>query len=163
MAERSIYRLDSGLVADEWQQLGEDDAVPAGASIIVPLTRWQEQAEALRAQAGRIGLYLPNTEDVEALADSLRELPLIALQFPAFTDGRAFSQARLLREAVAYTGELRACGEILSDQLLYLARCGFDSFERPADAGGERFEAALRDFSVAYQPTNCGPQLRAAG
>ncbi len=163
MAESLIYRLGAGLVEDDWLTLDAEDVPPAGASIIVPLARWQDEAGILRSSAGRIGLRLPNTEDVEALADQLRDLPLIALEFPAFTDGRAFSQARLLREALGFTGELRATGEFLSDQLLYLARCGFDAFEPPNDGGGERFEAALRDFSVAYQPTASGPQLRPAG
>ena len=74
-------------------------------------------------------LTLANTDDVMQVQDRLATAKLVVLNFPKFTDGRAYSQARLLRERLGYTGELRATGAVLRDQLPFLLRCGFDSFE----------------------------------
>ena len=95
---------------------------------------------------------LANTDPVEALAGHVGSLRLIVLHFPRFNDGRAYSQARLLRERLGYTGELRATGGVLQDQLPFLLRCGFDSFESGQAGFGEALAGAPSLFSVVYQP-----------
>lgn len=96
---------------------------------------------------------LANTDDIAGL--DLDRLELIVLQFPKFTDGRAYSQARLLRRA-GYEGELRASGAIFRDQLPFLLRCGFDSFESEQPGFGEALANAKTLFSAAYQPAEDG-------
>ena len=97
-------------------------------------------------------LTLANTEDVLQLGARLEDVKLIVLNFPKFTDGRAYSQARLLRERLGYQGELRASGAVFLDQLPFLLRCGFDSFESDQKGFGEALARARTLFSVAYQP-----------
>ena len=97
-------------------------------------------------------LALANTDDVQALGDRLAGVNLIVLNFPKFTDGRAYSQARLLRERLGYTGELRATGAVFLDQLPFMLRCGFDSFESDQKGFEEALAKARTLFSVVYQP-----------
>ena len=101
-------------------------------------------------------LALANTDDVLELADRLAGVKLVVLDFPKFTDGRAYSQARLLRERLGYAGELRATGAVFLDQLPFLLRCGFDSFESDQKGFGEALARARTLFSVVYQPTGDG-------
>jgi len=101
-------------------------------------------------------LTLANTDDVLALGGKLAGVKLIVLQFPKFTDGRAYSQARLLRERLGYAGGLRASGAVLLDQLPFLLRCGFDSFESDQKGFGPALAKACTLFSVVYQPTGDG-------
>ena len=95
---------------------------------------------------------LANTDPVEDLAPHVGRLRLIVLNFPKFSDGRAYSQARLLRGRMGYTGELRASGNVLQDQALFMLRCGFDSFESEQKGFGEALARARSLFSVVYQP-----------
>ena len=101
-------------------------------------------------------LTLANTDDVLQLGARLHGVKLIVLNFPKFTDGRAYSQARLLRERLGYQGELRATGNVLQDQALFMLRCGFDSFESDQKGFGEALARARTLFSVIYQPTEDG-------
>jgi uncharacterized protein (DUF934 family) len=95
---------------------------------------------------------LANTDPVEDLAPHVGRLRLIVLDFPKFSDGRAYSQARLLRGRLGYAGELRATGGVLQDQLPFMLRCGFDSFESDQKGFGEALAKARTLFSVVYQP-----------
>lgn len=101
-------------------------------------------------------LTLANTDDVMLVRERLGAAKLVVLNFPKFTDGRAYSQARLLRERLGYTGELRATGAVLRDQLPFLLRCGFDAFESDQPGFGEALEKARGLFSVVYQPVGDG-------
>ncbi len=101
-------------------------------------------------------LALANTEDVLQLSPRLDGVNLIVLNFPKFTDGRAYSQARLLRERLGYRGGLRATGAVFLDQLPFLLRCGFDSFESDQKGFGDALEKARTLFSVVYQPVGDG-------
>jgi len=101
-------------------------------------------------------LVLANTEDVLQLGERLNDVRLIVLNFPKFTDGRAYSQARLLRERLGYRGELRATGAVFLDQLPFMLRCGFDSFESDQKGFGEALARARTLFSVVYQPVGDG-------
>lgn len=99
---------------------------------------------------------LANTDPVEDLAPHVGRLRLIVLNFPKFSDGRAYSQARLLRGRLGYRGELRATGGVLQDQIGFMLRCGFDSFESDQKGFGEALAKARTLFSVVYQPTEDG-------
>ena len=102
-------------------------------------------------------LVLDNTEDVTQLGDRLEGVKLVVLNFPKFTDGRAYSQARLLRERMGYTGELRAAGQVNIDQIPFMLRCGFDSFASAQKGFAEALAKARTLFNAVYQPTGDGP------
>ena len=127
------------------------DAVtlPVGA-IAVPLALWKQRREELAARDAPVGVWLEPAEAPEALFDDLHGLPLVAVRFPKFTDGRGYSAAVLLRRA-GYRGELRAFGDLGRDQLFYLARVGFDAFSLRPGADPHAALASLRDFSETYQ------------
>ena len=120
--------------------------------MLVSLARWQSETEALRARGAPVGVAVPGETDAEAV--DLEGAVLIAVEFPKFTDGRGYSFARVLRSRVGYVGELRAVGQVLRDQLFYMARCGFDSFELVDGKDVDDALAAFRDFSVTYQPAS---------
>jgi uncharacterized protein (DUF934 family) len=140
------------VVEDDWILL-QDSAteVTAGGKLIVPLGRWRSERDALLARADAVGVLLPNTEDVEAVWAEIRERPLIALQFPIFSDGRALSQAVLLRNRLGFVGELRAVGDVVRDLVFWLGRCGFDAIAPRPDQDAEACRLALDEIGVAYQ------------
>lgn len=149
--------LKRGRVAeDAWTPVGDEDALPDSGALLVTLKRWQGEREALRARNDAIGIRLPNSAPVEAIADDLDRIELVALEFPKFNDGRAFSQARQLRERHGYTGELRATGQVLRDQFVFMSRAGFDTFEVKKDADADAFAETMKRYSVFYQPTGDG-------
>jgi uncharacterized protein (DUF934 family) len=153
---------DGAIVADEWRRLADDEALPDGEPVVVSFKRWQQDRATLIGRNAPIGLALANTDKVEELAaEDLDRLGVVALHFPRFTDGRAYSQARILRERLGYRGELRATGNVLRDQLAFMRRCGFDAFEVDA-RGVAGFAAALAEMTHVYQPAGNapGPLLR---
>lgn len=132
--------------------LADDEEIPLQGEFSVTLQRWQSDAAVLAA-GERAGLRLGNTDDVLALWPIVRTAARIDLSFPAFADGRAYSQARLLRQRCGYTGDLRACGAaVVRDQLGFMARCGFSSFALRADQDPDFCRLAFADFAGAYQP-----------
>jgi uncharacterized protein (DUF934 family) len=147
---------ERGVVADAWTRLADDAAVPSDGMIVVSFARWREARAALLARRGAVGVALANADPVEALAPDVGRLDLIVLHFPKFSDGRAYSQARLLRERLGYQGELRATGGVLRDQLPFMLRCGFDCFDSEQKDFGEALQRARKLFSVVYQPTEDG-------
>jgi uncharacterized protein (DUF934 family) len=104
----------------------------------------------------RIGVIWPNNRDVDDLVPYLDRLAAVALVFPTFRDGRAYSQARLLRERFGYRGELRATGQVLRDQFVFMLRAGFDAFEVKKDSDAAAFASTVQRYSVFYQPTGDG-------
>jgi uncharacterized protein (DUF934 family) len=147
---------DGKLADDPWVAVADDAPLPESAPALVSLARWQRERAELGARNRAIGVRLPNAAPVETIADDLDRLDLIVLEFPKFNDGRAFSQARLLRERHGFRGELRATGNVLRDQLLFMARCGFDAFEVAKGDPATSWESALGEFTVFYQPTRDG-------
>ena len=146
--------IKDGRVADDpWIRLDDEEKPEAGRPVIVSLERWQAERDSLVGRNAPLGLWLRSDQSPAEVADDLEYFDLVALEFPKFNDGRAFSYARLLRERHGYGGEVRAVGEVLRDQLLYMHRCGFDSFEVDRDDAAERWQAALQEVSVWYQPT----------
>ena len=149
------------LIADNWQLLkpleGQSEVeVPAGGAVIVPLATWQAQREALRAR-GDVGVWLDGSSDPEDIAADLDVLPLIAINYPSFQDGRGHSLARLLRERYGYDGELRAIGDVLRDELYYLLHVGFDAFALRPDQNVDDCLAAFDDFTEGYQTSVLRP------
>lgn len=151
---------DGKVCADHWFLLAADTlgdtqadklADHEGDDIIVPLGCWLEIREQLLARAGQTGVLLQSNETPAALAADLAQLPLIALNFPVFSDGRAYSSARELRQNMGFEGELRAVGDVLRDQLFYMARCGFNAFTLRDDQDPEAALGALNDFRDSYQ------------
>jgi uncharacterized protein (DUF934 family) len=147
--------LDRRIAHNDWLSLTDDAALPAAGKVIVSLKRFRAERAALQASGLTLGLRIPNTEDVTALARELAGvldgLALIALEIPVFSDGRAYSQARLLRERLAYRGEIRAQGDVLHDQLFHMSRCGINAFELRADQDAQDCLRAFSDYSLEYQ------------
>jgi uncharacterized protein (DUF934 family) len=141
---------------DTFVHVADDAEIPGDGAILISAARFLENAEALSQRAERTGVIWPNGRDVDDLVPDLGRLAAVALVFPTFRDGRAYSQARLLRERYGYRGELRATGQVLRDQFLFMLRAGFDAFEvkKPADA--EAFANTVKRYSVFYQPTGDG-------
>ncbi len=144
------------LTADPWTSLGDEDALPEGAPAIVGLERWQAERETLARRNAPLGIRLRADQPPKEIAEDLDRFAVIALEFPKFGDGRAYSYARLLRERYGYRGELRAVGNVLRDQALFRLRCGFDAFEVAEDSALDGWRAALGEISVVYQPTADG-------
>ncbi len=141
------------LVDDAFISVADDAALPAAGAVIVSLERWQASGEALLRRDEPVGVRLRSDEPPELIGDGLGKLAVIALEFPAFRDGRAYSYARLLREKYAYRGELRAVGDVLLEQLHFMVRTGFDAFELDSEDPLGDYQVAAEDFSVWYQPT----------
>ncbi|MGF1469323.1 MAG: DUF934 domain-containing protein [Sandaracinaceae bacterium] len=134
---------------DPFVRLGEDDAVPADGAVLVPFERWSDE---LAGRDAPVGVIVPGSAEAKDVAPLLDRVPLVAITFPKFTDGRGYSLARSLRERYGFRGELRAVGDVLRDQLFYMARCGFDAFELKEGKDVEDALSAFEDFSVTYQP-----------
>lgn len=129
--------------------------------LLLPLKAWLEQRETLLAEVAstggaagsrlKLGVELGPADEPSQIAADLPSLTLVAIEFPRFTDGRGYSIARALRGHYQWQGEIRAVGDILRDQLFYLARCGFDTFALRDDQNVDASLSAFRDFSEAYQ------------
>ena len=140
------------VVDDDWSYAAEAEG-NAAAALILSLAEWQTRRDAWVARGGRLGVILQPADRVEQVTADLPLLSLIVCSFSGPSEGRGYSQARMLREQWKFGGELRATGYVRRDQLFFLARCGFDSFEL-ADADLEHAGTALSTFSAAYQPSN---------
>lgn len=142
-------------VADRFVRVEDDAPLPDGP-VIVSLPRFEKEREALRARGEQVGVWLDSDESPKAIAGDLAGLAVVALNFPAFSDGRAFSYARLLRERYGYEGQVRAIGEVMLEQIPFMVRSGFDAFE-PKDVDDvETLEAVCEEVRVVYQPTGDG-------
>jgi len=144
--------IDGAIVDNQWQRLEGgtlEGELPTG-NIIVPLAYWQANRDALLSR-GDVAVWLAPGEEPKDLEDDLGALPLVAIHFPAFKDGRGYSYARELRTRYNFKGEVRATGDVLRDQLFYMTRCGFNAFEVREDRSIEEALQGLKDFSVTYQ------------
>jgi uncharacterized protein (DUF934 family) len=145
--------LRNGRVTDDdWSYVAEAEG-NAAAALILSLAEWREQRDAWVARGGRLGVVLQPADHVEQITADLPLFSLIACSFSGPSEGRGYSQARVLREQWNFSGELRATGYVRRDQLFFLARCGFNSFEL-AEADLAHAATALSTFSAAYQPSN---------
>ncbi|MEH6474846.1 MAG: DUF934 domain-containing protein [Sneathiella sp.] len=139
---------------DSWTPytgLEDMDNLPSG-DVYVPFDEWKSSRDALLKRNSRLGVILENTDNVAELIEDFDRLDLVVLQFPKMADGRAFTQARLLRERFGYKGEIRAVGDVLHDQVFYMQRCGFNSFEMRSDQDIPTALGAFDEMTVTYQP-----------
>jgi len=144
------------ITTDLFVHIADGAELPGDGAILVPAARFLEDPEAMLRRAGKLGVIWPNNRNLDDLVPYLDRLAAVALVFPSFRDGRAYSQARLLRERHGYDGELRATGQVLSDQFVFMSRAGFDAFEVKKDADADAFAETVKRYSVFYQPTGDG-------
>jgi phosphoadenosine phosphosulfate reductase len=158
----AVWR-DGGFADDIWTTLDDAAPVPERGAIIVSFARWQADKATLRTRADPVGVSIAAGKDVVGELAEAAGRPLVALKFDKFADGRAFSYAELLRERHGFTGELRAVGEVLLDEIALMQRCGFTSFE-VTDANTLRAlkEGRVPKHALFYQPA-LGPREAQAG
>ena len=144
------------IASDIFVHVADGAGLPGDGAILVSAARFLEDPEALLRRGSKTGLIWPNNRSLDDLVPYLDRLAVVALVFPTFRDGRAYSQARLLRERYGYDGELRATGQVLRDQFVFMLRAGFDSFEVKKQADAEAFTQTVKRYSVFYQPTGDG-------
>ena len=132
------------------------EAIPATGPVIVSLDQWKAHRDELLKRGTELGIRLHSDQPPELVAADLQHFAVVALEFPKFRDGRAYSYARLLRERYGFKGELRAVGEVLLEQLFFMLRTGFDAFDIQSADPLKDYRTALADFSVWYQPTADG-------
>ena len=138
---------------DAWTPAPADGDIPADRPVIVGKARYLAEREALASRNAPLGLRIEAGEDLVGLEDDIGRFALVALRFPKYTDGRGYSIARLLRERHGFTGELRATGDVLRDQIPYMRRCGFDSFEVSHEPTVRALvEGRVRGVTHHYQP-----------
>ena len=152
------------IVDDAWlvlklseEQAPESVALPDTPTLL-PLAVWLAHKDEILARKQPVGIWLESNEGPESIANDLKHFTIIGVNFPKFADGRGYSTARLLRERFAYSGEIRALGDVLRDQLFLLRRCGFDAFAVREDKDIEAALAGLKVFSDAYQAAVDQPQ-----
>ena len=147
---------DGQLVDDIYVDATALDPVPVDRPVLVSLPQWQAHRDALLAGKQPLGIRLHSDQPPALVADDLGHFSIIALEFPKFRDGRAYTHARMLRERFGFRGEVRAVGDVLQEQLNYMQRCGFDSFEITAADPLAAWQAVRNDHTVWYQATGDG-------
>lgn len=145
-------------VDNAWLQLAKDATLEQVTQsdaklVVVPAKLWLAEKAALLSSGKTFGVWLDSEERVDAISGDLSLLPLVALNFPTFMDGRSYSKAGVLRQHLKYQGEIRAIGDVLRDQLFYMKRCGFSSFDLKDSVKLEDAQKALKDFTTNYQAT----------
>ena len=140
---------DKNIVDDAWH-IHQDDE-PLLDNSIVNLTYWLENRDALKASQQALGLLVDGDADIHSFKDDLSCFAIIAINIPDFVDGRAYSLCRLIRNQYNFTGEIRAVGDVLPDQALYLTRVGFDTLKLENDESAQLAINKLNDYSVRYQ------------
>ena len=149
--------VKNGTIAtDIFVHVPDGTELPDDGAVLISAARFLEDPEALLRRAAKPAVIWPNNRDIDDLVPFLDRLAAVALVFPSFRDGRAYSQARLLRERHGYDGELRATGQVLRDQFVFMLRAGFDAFEVKKDGDAEAFAVSVKRYSVFYQPTGDG-------
>ncbi len=146
----------AAVIEDRFTRLEDEQALPTSGGALVSAPRFQSERESLLARDALLGVWLKSDQSPRLIAQDLESLALVALDFPLFPDGRAYSSARLLRERYGFKGELRAIGDVLCEQLPLMLRSGFDSFEMASEKALEEFDSVVGEVSVVYQPTGDG-------
>ena len=138
------------IVKNSWRNLLDEPDQNADEPVFIDHSRFASEAQYWRDRSGRWGVLIANDMDPSALKDALPYVASIAINFPKYTDGRGYTLARCLRQA-GYTGELRAVGDVLHDQLSFMERCGFDAFELKAGKNAEQALDAFGELGRPYQ------------
>ena len=148
------------IVEDSFTTVADEESFPESGDILVSLDRLRQDHKDLRARDGAVGVWLRSDQsprDLEtAVEGELGWISLIALDFPTFGDGRGYSSARILRERLGFKGELRAIGDVLCEQLAFMLRSGFDTFEMSSPNALDEFSAVATEVRIVYQPTGDG-------
>ena len=142
-------------VDNTFRHVADEEALPEGA-VVVSLKRWQANRDELMSRNAPLAVRLTSDQSPEGLAADVHHFAMIELEFPKFKDGRGYSWARLLRQRMGYKGEIRASGDVLRDQWLFMSRCGVDAFEVRPGTRIEDFRTALAEQTLFYQPTPDG-------
>lgn len=145
---------DGRVVHDDWIDIDHAQSEQTAEAVIVSLPRWKEDRTKLISSNFRLGVRLTSNEPAEDIAEDLSRIDLVAIEFSKFTDGRSYSTARILRERYAYNGEIRAVGNVLRDQLAFMARCGFDAVELKSETAEQDWRDALGEITGQYQPVS---------
>ena len=154
MTELSEIWTKAGFQADQWQRLDDEDALPEEGAIVVSTERWSDLRGRNSLDAWEVGVAVGEGDPIEDLVADLDRIAMVSLSFPAFTDGRAYSSARLLRERHGFEGEIRAEGDVLLDQIPYMLRCGFDSFAIRDEATRRALaDGHIPEVPIYMQPT----------
>ena len=135
---------------DPFTFVADDEPLVRG-DVILSLTRFQAEGDRLLSEGRAVGVRVKCDEEVEALAYDLPRIAVVELEFPKFRDGRAYSNARILRERLSYKGEVRAVGDVLREQAHFMVRCGFDAFQPADGSSAQQWEAITRRFRHVYQ------------
>ncbi len=139
------------LVDDTWTRVADDHELAESGAVIVSLERWLNESVELRKRNEHIGVSLRNDQSPSQIIDDLEAVSLVQLDFPAYTDGRAYSAARLLRQRYGFKGEIRAAGNVLRDQYPLMLRCGFDSFIVNEGIDVAAWQASAEAIGTPYQ------------
>ena len=150
-----VIAADGTIRNDNWVVVarpaeGDSLDIPEGQPALIPADLWLAGYEHFTGRTD-IGVWFDSHDEPELLEGKVNELPLIAVNFPRFVDGRGYSIGRLLRERFGYAGEMRAIGDVLLDQLQFMKRCGFDSYVLRADKDITKAARCLNFFSETYQ------------
>ncbi len=149
----ALYK-NGAFVPDRWRALPDGEAPPASGHVIFPFDWWREEGAAFDGSNVPLGLRIEPGTKLDVIAGDIKRFSVIALAFPKFGDGRAFSLARLLRERHGYMGELRAVGEVLIDEIQLMLRCGFDAFDITDPVTEKALRAGrIPGVSHFYQPS----------
>lgn len=144
---------NNAVIDDPFTDATGQETIPASGPVLVDFDQWQTHREQLLQRTEPVGVRLRSDQPPELIAEHLHSIALVALEFPVFRDGRAYSYARLLRGQYGYSGEIRAVGDVLLEQLHFMERTGFDAFELESDDPLGDLQIASADFDVWYQPS----------
>jgi phosphoadenosine phosphosulfate reductase len=153
-----VYKKGA-FVEDRWSHVAIGEGVPAAGHVILPLEWWKAERDAFAGSNVPLGLRIDPGTPLKCFADDVHRFSLLALVFPKFGDGRAFSTARLLRERLGFEGELRAVGDVLFDELQHMVRCGFDSFEISDPATQRLLREGRRNPLAHFYQAGAGPEI----
>jgi phosphoadenosine phosphosulfate reductase len=147
-----LYK-DGHFIENIWRSISEGEDIPPSGHVIVPLDWWRAERAAFEGSHVPLGLFIEPDAPLATITEDLHRFQLIAIHFPKFGDGRGYSLARLLRQRYGFAGELRACGDVLIDQIQVMSRCGINAF----DINDAATEQALRQGHLTalhhfYQP-----------
>ncbi len=142
------------VIKDQWHILEDDAQIDGGDNMIVSVERWQRDRDDLIACNRDLGIVLKSDQPPNLIEKDIQRFSVICLEFPKFTDGRAYSYARLLRNKYGFKGELRAVGNVLRDQLAFMLRCGIDAFEIADNVNARDWSSAFGEITVRYQGAN---------
>ncbi|MEY8205246.1 MAG: DUF934 domain-containing protein [Bermanella sp.] len=148
---------DTGVLDDNWTLVEDIESELPSGNILVPAPYWLDNRDALNAR-GNVGIWLASDVELAPYLSLISSLPLIAIHFPAFANGRGYSLARLVKERSDFSGELRAIGDVLLDQLFFMRRCGFDSYLLKDGLSGQKALDFFSTFTDPYQLANDLPE-----